>query len=161
MKHLVVQTSNISVAPVHNEFCTTLSITGVDALLVRELCCLQSSPLKWMQMQGWSATEITIIALQPPGPAGKATLLWVLQQPRMSKMSSSFPHSAPPSVWMQFPLSSDTGACSHLGKYTSTFCFLTELAHSLIKEALSSGSSVARGTSCLERTIIMLISSPS
>lgn len=55
----------------------------------------------------------------------------------------------------------DMGAHSHLGKYTSTFCFLTELAHSLINEALISGSNVTSGTSCLERTIIILISSPS
>lgn len=55
----------------------------------------------------------------------------------------------------------DMGAYSHLGKYTSTFCFFTELAHSLINEALTSGSNETSGTSCLERTIIILISSPS
>ena len=55
----------------------------------------------------------------------------------------------------------DMGAYSHLGKYTSTFCFFTELAHSLINEALTSGSNVTSGTSCLESTIIILISSPS
>lgn len=57
--------------------------------------------------------------------------------------------------------STDMGAYSHLGKYTSTFCFFTELAHSLINEAFTSGSNVTSGTSCLERTIIILISSPS
>lgn len=75
---------------IHNEFCTALSITGVDALLVRELSCLQSSPLKGMQMQGCSVAEITITALHPPRPAGKATLLWVLHHPSLEQDEFQF-----------------------------------------------------------------------
>lgn len=50
---------------------------------------------------------------------------------------------------------------SHLGRYTSTFCFFTEFAHSSISCTLTNGSRVASGTSCLDNTSIILISSPS
>lgn len=50
---------------------------------------------------------------------------------------------------------------SHLGRYTSTFCFFTEFAHSSISWALTNGSSVDSGTSCLDNTSIILMASPS
>jgi len=89
------------------------------------------------------------------------TFTWVLRSYRLGQESSFYlccysnptKHSLPPFT--------DMAAYSHLGKYTSTFCFFTELAHSLINEALTSGSNVTSGTSWLERTIIILISSPS
>lgn len=100
-------------------------------------------------------------ALHTPRSSCHRTFTWVLHSYRLGQESSFYlccysnptKHSLPPFT--------DMVAYSHLGKYTSTFCFFTELAHSLINEALTSGSNVTSGTSCLERTIIILISSPS
>lgn len=114
-------------------------------------------------MQHWAVAQTTTVKhCTPPDLLVTATFVWVLhnyscgQEPHFYLRCYSNPteHSS-------LPPFTDTAAYSHLGKYTSTFCFFTELAHSLINEALTSGSNVTSGTSCLVRTIIILISSPS
>lgn len=76
----------------------------VDVLLVRELSFLECSPLKGMQMQCWCGAETTFtlhcisprLCCQSQPPVAAAPLqAWA--------RCSSFPHSAPPSTWMQFP----------------------------------------------------------
>lgn len=100
-------------------------------------------------------------ALHPLGFPVKPTIPWVLHNCSLDQDVQVLPTLPLHQFKCGLTHSIGTGAHAHLGKYTSTFCFFTELAHSLIKEALTSGSSVTSGTSCLERTIIILISSPS
>lgn len=83
------------------------------------------------------------------------------QKTKFNSSGESFSASEPSLIPSLHAIRGSHTGTSHLGRYTSTFCFFTEFAHSSISCALTNGSRVASGTSCLDKTSIILISSPS